>query len=202
MNTTLPGFKTYPGAVAVAPVVEQVAQSLGAGAPPVALVMGMIAVESGFKATAYRAEPAINDASRGLMQILLRTAQAVGFKGEANALYDPATNVRYGMSYLRDSIRAHGGDVWAGVSAYNNGSGKRATRDLQTCAWRKADGSCGEYFNIKAGQFLNQPYVDKVMAKAALFGYTGGAATAGPSGVLGLLLVLGLGLALVRRHFT
>jgi membrane-bound lytic murein transglycosylase MltF len=200
MDTTLAGFTKYANAKAYAPVVERVANSLGV-AP--ALVMAMIAVESNFNATAYRNEPAIGDASRGLMQILYRTAKAVGYTGTADGLYDPETNVRYGTTYLRDSIRTKRGDVWAGVSAYNNGNGKRATTDTRTCAWRNADGSCGQWFDIKAGQFFNQPYVDKVQAAARLFGYVGTTATAGPgSGPMSLVLVLGIGLALLRHKLT
>lgn len=200
MDLTLAGFTKYPKAATFVPVFEKVAAELGMSVP---LLLGMAAVESQFNAKAYREEPAIGDASRGLMQILFRTAKAVGYTGPENGLYDPETNVRYGAKFLRDQIRAKNGDVWAGVSAYNNGNGKRATKDTRTCAWRKADGSCGEWFDIKAGQFFNQPYVDKVQRAAALFGYVGSPTVAGPgSGAVGALLLLGLALALARKWIT
>lgn len=191
------GFKRWPKAATVATTVETVAKSLGLDP---SLVMGMIATESEFLPTAYRAEPAIGDASRGLMQILYKTAQAVGYVGEPDGLYGVEINVRFGGKYLRDQIRGHGGDVWAGVSAYNNGHGKRLTVNKYICDWRKADGSCGGGHNGIAGDFYNQPYVDRVQKNAALFGYVGSPSNAGgPGGVAGILLVLAIGLALFRR---
>jgi soluble lytic murein transglycosylase-like protein len=196
MDVALKGFTRWPKARDVASTVEVVARSLGLDP---ALVMGMIATESEFNAMAYRSEAAINDASRGLMQILYRTAKAVGYAGEPDGLYPVEINVRFGGKYLRDSIKAHGGDVWAGVSAYNNGNGKRATKDTVVCDWRKADGTCGASHPVKAGDFFNQPYVNKVKSNAALFGYSGPAVAGAPGGVVGVLLILGIGLALAKR---
>lgn len=196
MDLSLAGFTKYPKAAALAPVIEQAAAQVGMTA---SLVMGVCAVESQFNPKAYRAEPAINDASRGLMQILLGTARGVGFTGKPDDLYDPATNVRYGSIFLRDCIRSKNGDVWAGVSKYNNGNGNRATKDTRTCLWRNADKSCGQWLDVKAGQFLNWTYVEKVQAAARLFGYVGSPpTTAGPSGKAGVVLVLGIGLALAK----
>jgi hypothetical protein len=59
---------------------------------PAALIKAIIEKESGFDPNAYRAEPQIGDASRGLMQLLYGTAQALGFAGEPDDLYDPTTN--------------------------------------------------------------------------------------------------------------
>ena len=55
---------------------------------PEALIKGIIAKESGFNPKAYKAEPHIGDASRGLMQVLNRTAKALGFVGHVDELYD------------------------------------------------------------------------------------------------------------------
>ena len=46
----------------------------GANVDPL-LIKAIIAQESGFRPQAQRAEPRINDASRGLMQILYATAR-------------------------------------------------------------------------------------------------------------------------------
>src|SRR3954468_198549 len=73
---------------------------------PVALIKAMIAQESGFRPNAYRAEVAANDASRGLMQLLLATARGEGYDGNAGdatqltGLFNPSTNIEYGTSYL------------------------------------------------------------------------------------------------------
>lgn len=145
------------------------------------LVKAVIAVESGFNPKAYRAEPHIGDASRGLMQLLFRTATGLqGWQGAPQDLYDPALNVRLGTQYLTDRIRAHGGDVLAGVSAYNNGHGRRAVTPTTTCLARDASGKCQRSFTAQPGQFLNQPYVDKVVSALRYFD---GATGTSPDGV-------------------
>lgn len=172
-----------------------------ADAPPGvdrALIQAMIATESGFNRQAYRAEPHIGDASRGLMQILLRTARGVGFTGTALALYDPATNIRYGVAFLAQLVRSKGGDLWAAVSAYNNGNGKRAVSATTVCLARdQQTGACIKTFTAAPGQFLNQPYVDKVKGYYQYF--AGGVAQAGGGGVVGLLLLVALVLGRITR---
>lgn len=87
---------------------------------PRAIVYGLVAMESNFKPNAYRAEPKINDASYGLTQILLNTARGLGFGGTPADLYDPDTNVQYGLLYLRKMLdRFNSLDV--ALSAYNGG---------------------------------------------------------------------------------
>lgn len=154
-----------------------------------ALVQAMIATESGFKPSAYREEPSINDASRGLMQILLKTARGVGFTGAADQLYDPAINIRYGVKHLAGLVKAKS-DVWAAVSAYNNGNGKRATSTVTVCDARDAAGRCVRSHVAKAGEFFNQPYVDKVKGFYSYF--SGGVAQAGAGGALAVLLLFAL----------
>jgi Transglycosylase SLT domain len=102
-------------------------------------VMSIIQVESAFHASAFRYEPAIDDASYGLMQLLSRTARDLGYDGPVypdapsypGGLYDPTLNIQYGMIFLwrgwRQLVTAFGsnGDVtltkW--FSGYNEGYG-------------------------------------------------------------------------------
>lgn len=63
-------------------------------------VLAVIQIESSFQVVAYRAEPKINDASYGLMQILYSTALDRGYSGPPEGLYDPETNIRLGMAQL------------------------------------------------------------------------------------------------------
>jgi len=92
-------------------------------------VLAVIEIESNFDARAYRAEPRLNDASRGLMQVLLSTARDRGFDGPPEGLFDPETNIRAGMAQLRwiwDYLADRLGEVpsdaqWIG--AYNAGVG-------------------------------------------------------------------------------
>lgn len=135
----------------------------------VPLVKALISVESGFVPNAYRDEPHIRDGSHGLMQVLYRTALGTGWMGTESQLFDPATNIGVGVDFLSGLVRDKGGDVWAAVSAYNNGHGKRATVPVTTCLARGRDGVCLRSYTARVGEFYNQPYVDKVRAALAYF---------------------------------
>ena len=95
----------------------------------VADVLAVIQIESSFRANAYRAEPQIGDASYGLMQILSSTAADRGYDGPPEGLFDPETNLRYGMAHLKWSFdylyrrlgTAPSRSLWIG--SYNAGVG-------------------------------------------------------------------------------
>ncbi len=89
---------------------------------PFTWVKAIAGAESDWIPTAYRAEPQINDASYGLMQILYRTAKGLGYTGQPNGLYEPATNIDLGARYIRDLINSYGEDFQRVYSAYNSGS--------------------------------------------------------------------------------
>lgn len=124
------------------------------------LIKALIGAESEFNPNAYRAEPQINDASYGLMQLLYGTARAMGFTGATTQLYDPVTNVRLGTRFIADKIKtasARGYGVDSAISAYNagfstvrSGDGKRVT-------------------NAPGAPFINQTYVNRVLELASYF---------------------------------
>lgn len=161
----------FDGEIAAALAVH----GLGIGYRPI--VKGMMAHESGFKPNAYRAEPTyrcpidntIGDASRGLMQVLYCTARGMGYTGPAEGLFVPATSIHYGVKYFKQQLVRLNWDLWAAVSAYNNGHGKRATTATTVCLARDTAGKCIRSFTAQPGQFLNQPYVDVVQANAVYF---------------------------------
>lgn len=69
---------------------------------PVVVIKAVIGQESSFNPNAYRAEPAKNDASRGLMQLMTPTARDMGWKGTDPAeLFKPEVNIPLGVKYLR-----------------------------------------------------------------------------------------------------
>lgn len=124
---------------------------------PVELVLAVMGVESSFDPRAFRAEPQINDASRGLMQLLLGTARGLGFTGPEDGLFDPAVNADLGTRLLRDNLKARGGDVAKAVSQYNGG-------------YRPQYGLGEPYASgPNVGRFGNQAHVDKVLAAMAEF---------------------------------
>ncbi len=57
----------------------------------------------------------------GLMQIKLQTARGMGYTGTRKALYDPATNIKWGMKYLGQAQRLAGGSQCGTLSRYNGG---------------------------------------------------------------------------------
>jgi len=108
---------------------------------PYALIKATIHAESSFLPTAYRAEPKINDASYGLMQVLAATASwMAGREVSPSELYDPDLNIQLGTKYLAYQQKRYSSmsDV---VAAYNAGSVRR-----------KSDGT-----------YINQAYVDRVI---------------------------------------
>lgn len=61
----------------------------------------------------------------GLMQIKLGTARGLGYTGSAKGLYDPATNVQYGMKYLAQAHKLGGGTTCGTILKYNAGHGAK-----------------------------------------------------------------------------
>jgi len=109
-----------------------------------ALIRAVISQESNWDVGAYRAEPKINDASIGLMQILVKTAQWIAKDTTITGqqLYDPYTNISIGIKYLAKLLSRYGGDIKKAIAAYNAGSAKYRLN----------------------GDFINQDYVNRVWA--------------------------------------
>ncbi len=105
----------------------------GAGVP-VWLVKATIGKESSFNPAAFRDEAGIQDASRGLGQLLASTARWLGYDGPAGddathtgGLYDPETSIRYTAHYLGYLARRYPGETWDAIyAAYNSGKVRRA----------------------------------------------------------------------------
>lgn len=139
---------------------------------PTLLLKAVAQVESALDPKAYRYEPGFWDrylkdnlawkdkdpkvvsASYGLMQLMFTTAWSMGFRGKAEDLYDPATNINLGAKLLRANINnvkekklhiKH--QVWSiriALARYNGGS--RGNPDGNST-------------------LRNQSYVDKVFVK-------------------------------------
>jgi len=85
------------------------------GVPP-AIARAVVRIESGWNAHITGRAGEI-----GLMQIKHDTARAMGFTGSRSALYDPATNIRFGIRYLAEAYRLSGGDLCRTVAKYQGG---------------------------------------------------------------------------------
>ncbi|MEM1273093.1 MAG: transglycosylase SLT domain-containing protein [Pseudomonadota bacterium] len=82
---------------------------------PVSLVHRVVQRESDYRADAR------NGPYWGLMQILPETARTMGHRGPPESLLDPATNLEYGVRYLRGAWLVADGDEAAAVMWYARG---------------------------------------------------------------------------------
>ncbi|MET0173363.1 MAG: lytic transglycosylase domain-containing protein [Agrobacterium vaccinii] len=88
---------------------------------PTNLAHAVVSVESKFNPKARGSAGEV-----GLMQIKPATARMMGYRGTTKALYDPETNIRWGMQYLATAHQLGGGQVCDTILRYNAGHG--ATR--------------------------------------------------------------------------
>jgi len=88
---------------------------------PVALAHAVIRVESNYQPNMTGSAGEV-----GMMQIKFETARGLGYTGTREALYDPETNIRWGMKYLAGAQKLGDGSTCATILRYNAGHG--ATR--------------------------------------------------------------------------
>lgn len=86
----------------------------------VALVLGLIQVESNFRKFAVSRAGA-----RGYMQVMPFWARVIG-DGDAGKLFHMQTNLRFGCVILRHYLDREGGDLFMGLGRYNGSRGKAA----------------------------------------------------------------------------
>lgn len=83
---------------------------------PTNLAHAVVSVESKFNPKARGSAGEV-----GLMQIKPATARMIGYRGTTKALYDPETNIRWGMQYLAMAHQLGGGQVCNTILRYNAG---------------------------------------------------------------------------------
>lgn len=83
---------------------------------PLALAHAVVRVESNYRANARGRAGEV-----GLMQIKPATARMMGYTGSVKGLYDPETNIRWGMKYLAKAHQLGGGDTCGTILRYNAG---------------------------------------------------------------------------------
>jgi soluble lytic murein transglycosylase-like protein len=99
---------------------------------PADIVHAVVMVESRFNPRATGRGGYI-----GLMQIAYPTAKSLGYTGTVAGLYDPETNLRYGVEYLADAYRMVGGNLCAAVSKYQGGHRVRGVTRMGAVYCRK-----------------------------------------------------------------
>ncbi len=88
---------------------------------PAAFARAVVRVESNFNPRATGRAREV-----GLMQIKFETARGIGFTGTREQLYDPATNLEWGMKYLAMSWKLGGNTPCGAVMKYQGGHGTDA----------------------------------------------------------------------------
>tara|TARA_R110002020_G_scaffold48634_1_gene138462 strand:- start:2793 stop:3305 length:513 start_codon:yes stop_codon:yes gene_type:complete len=83
---------------------------------PESLAHAVISVESNYRVNARGAAGEV-----GLMQIKPTTARMMGYRGSTKGLYDPETNIKYGMKYLAMAHKLGGGTTCGTILKYNAG---------------------------------------------------------------------------------
>jgi len=97
------------------PLDPLIAKHAAANGVPESLVYRVIRIES-------RGNPrVVNKGNYGLMQIRLGTARGVGYRGTAQGLLDPDTNMTYAVKYLAAAYRIAGCNESRAISYYQRG---------------------------------------------------------------------------------
>jgi soluble lytic murein transglycosylase-like protein len=99
---------------------------------PASLAQAVIQVESN-----YRPNLTGSAGEVGLMQIKPATARMLGYGGSVKALYDPDTNIKYGMKYLAMAQDLGGGTTCGTILKYNAGHAARRMNPVSSAYCRK-----------------------------------------------------------------
>lgn len=145
-----------------------VARHAQAAGVPVGLAQAIVRVESNYNPRARGRAGEI-----GLMQIKPATARGVGFAGSAQALYDPDTNLRYGMRYLAGAYQLAGGDVCGTVLRYNAGHYARRMNPV-------SQRYCARVRSLMGSARVADAGAERAPAAVAALGAAGGVDGLGP----------------------
>lgn len=106
---------------------------------PVKLAHAIVRVESNYRINARGKAGEI-----GLMQIKPATAKLMGYSGSAKGLYDPDTNIRYGMRYLGMAHGLGGQTVCGTILKYNAGHGAKKMNKVSSAYCSKVQAHLAE----------------------------------------------------------
>jgi soluble lytic murein transglycosylase-like protein len=101
---------------------------------PESLIHRSIERESGYRPTAQHGP------FFGLMQLRLDTAKSMGYRGSARGLFDPDTNLKYGVAYLSNAYLVAGSNPNRALALYASGYFYEARRKGLLDRLRTAEG--------------------------------------------------------------
>jgi soluble lytic murein transglycosylase-like protein len=99
-----------------APILALIEKHAAANAIPAAFARAVVRIESNFNPKATGSQREV-----GLMQIKYQTARGIGFTGTREELYDPDTNLKWGMKYLAMAWKLGGATPCGAVLRYQAG---------------------------------------------------------------------------------
>lgn len=102
----VPPAPRVPAIAVRADLRKLIADEAAADHVPANLALAVVALESEFKPDKHG-----DDGKLGLFQLRYSIAKALGYKGSAAGLVEPATNVKWGMKYLSGAYTRAGGDT-------------------------------------------------------------------------------------------
>ena len=118
IKTSTHGYaKASAGRSSYSSIINKYASAYGV---PSSLAHAVVRVESNFRPNARGSAGEI-----GLMQIKPSTARMMGYNGSAKGLYNPDTNIKYGMKYLAQAHKLGGRSVCGTILKYNAGHGAK-----------------------------------------------------------------------------
>ena len=88
---------------------------------PTWFAMKIAKVESGYNPGTTGAAGEI-----GVFQLKCQTARGIGYSGSCAGLYNPATNVQYGLKYLSMAVKSSHGNLKLAASKHNGGLGRKS----------------------------------------------------------------------------
>ncbi|WP_152044561.1 lytic transglycosylase domain-containing protein [Aureimonas psammosilenae] len=112
IGDTFKGDDTVTGSASMDRMIEEAAADNGI---PTELAYAVVRVESHYR------PDVIGGGAYGLSQIKPATARGLGYDGPAKGLFDPQTNLRYGMKYLAGAWEKSGHDICGTAMRYKGG---------------------------------------------------------------------------------
>ena len=99
---------------------------------PISLAHAVVAIESNYKPYSRGKAGEV-----GLMQIKPATAKLMGYSGSITGLFDPETNIKYGMKYLAKARRLGDGTTCGTILKYNAGHAAKRMNPISRNYCRK-----------------------------------------------------------------
>ncbi len=106
---------------------------------PVKLAHAVVRVESNYRPGAKGKAGEI-----GLMQIKPATAKLMGYRGSPDRLFDPDTNIKFGMRYLGLAHQLGGKSVCGTIMKYNAGHGAKKMNSVSSAYCDKVEAHLAE----------------------------------------------------------